>query len=267
MRLLWFINVFWISLNVCPAFSAIQSVIDDEQQDESESDHNAVDTEPLSFESQSRLSRLKSASNDADDDDMARLLEEELHVIELTARNFAKTMWSARRGTIWLIEFYSPRCFHCVEFTATYSEIARTYHATTSKPSIKVARINGELERALASRFGVHAYPSFYIVDGFSVYPFEQVRLKRTLMEFAEGGYKKTDAIPFYGSPMGPLGLLQGLLILVGVWIHDLFVWTQKFFGLSTLMVGMIFFGSLFIGCFIFIVLLALICPPKYKQD
>ena len=37
------------------------------------------------------------------------------------------------------------------------------------------------------------AYPSFYIVDGWSVYKFEDNRSEANLMVFARGGYKKQE--------------------------------------------------------------------------
>lgn len=202
--------------------------------------------------------------------------EKELEVIQLTSRNFSRTLSSASRDTVWLIEFYSPHCGHCVDFAPTYSDIARIYHSddqdsstttTKKKKNIKVAKVNGDVERALTSRFGIFAYPSFFLVDGFSAYEFDQPRMRKMLMAFAEGGYKEKDPIPFYSSPMGPMGLLQGLLIFCGLLLHDLFQWTQSTFGLSPLLVGMILFGSIFLGCFFFIVFLALIIPPKVKRD
>lgn len=192
--------------------------------------------------------------------------EKELEVVQLTSRNFSRTLSSTSRDTVWLIEFYSPNCGHCLEFAPTYNDIARIYHSDDKK-KIKVAKVNGDVERALTSRFGIYAYPSFFLVDGFSVYQYEQPRMRKMLMAFAEGGYRETDAIPFYASPMGPMGLLQGLLIFCGLLLHDIFQWTQSTFGLSPLLVGMMLFGSIFLGCFFSIVFLALVIPPKVKRD
>lgn len=191
-------------------------------------------------------------------------------VVVLTSRNFSQhiAMQFGRSNTIWLLEFYSPNCIHCVEFAQQYSEIARYYHASPNRrPRIRVAKVNGEQERALASRFGIFAFPSFFIIDGWSVYRFEEARSKKRLMEFVEGGYKKTTSIPFYSSPMGPLGQFQGGLLSFGHVAVDLFEWAQLSFGLSPLFVGMIFFGSMFMGCFFLIVMMALIIPERPKRD
>jgi len=193
--------------------------------------------------------------------------EQDLEVITLTSRNFGRTLSSASRDTIWLVEFYSPHCGHCVEFAPTYSDLARIYHGDDTK-KIKLAKVNGDVERALTSRFGIYAYPSFFLIDGFTVYKYEQPRMRKMLMEFVEGGYKKTaDPIPFYSSPMGPMGLMQGLLIFCGLLLHDLFQWTQTTFGLSPVLVGMMLFGSIFLGCFFLIVFLALVVPARQKRD
>jgi hypothetical protein len=49
------------------------------------------------------------------------------------------------------------------------------------------------VEKALRARFGVHGFPMFYLVDGWSVYQFENLRSEANLMDFARGGYKKQD--------------------------------------------------------------------------
>ena len=208
--------------------------------------------------------------------------ETTLDVINLNSRNFGRHL--SDRNVVWLIEFYSPHCSHCVEFAASYADIARHYHSRSSSSSssssssnrgttqrskqrrIKVAKVNGEIERALVSRFSISAYPCFFVVDGFRVYKYEGLRLKKNIMAFVEGGYKKESAISFVESPMGPLGIFQGSLLSMGHLFLDIFQWSQVTFGLSPLIVGMILFGIMFLGCFFFIVSLALIIPEKPKR-
>jgi thiol-disulfide isomerase/thioredoxin len=209
-----------------------------------------------------------------------------LDVIQLTSQNFGKHISD---GGIWLIEFYSPHCIHCVEFAPSYEDIARHYHgqrpppppqkqlpSTTSKTQkkskkkrrdVKVGKINGEIERALVSRFAIHSYPCFFLIDGWNVYKFDESRQKKTLIAFTDGGYKKYQSISFYASPMGPLGIFQGTLMSTGHIFYDVFQWSQETFGLSALLVGMILFGIMFLGSFFLIVSLALIIPDKPKRD
>jgi thiol-disulfide isomerase/thioredoxin len=185
-------------------------------------------------------------------------------VITLTARNFASKVGD---GNKWLVEFQSPHCGHCEAFAPTYAAIADIYHASPSH-KIKVAKIDGNTETALSSRFGVYGYPSFYLVDGWSVYIFDDARNKHKLMEFAEGGYRKQDPIPIYSSPMGPIGLAQGLFISSGIVAGDFFMGVQKKIGLSPVMAGVAIFGAVFYGCFFAIVALSLLVSPmKRKRD
>jgi thiol-disulfide isomerase/thioredoxin len=186
-------------------------------------------------------------------------------VIPLTARTFASSVGD---GNLWLIEFHSPGCGHCEAFAPSYSAIADAYHASPNKHKIKIAKVDGSAETALSSRFGVYGYPSFYLVDGWSVYIYDDARTKKKLMEFVEGGYKKQDPIPIYSSPMGPVGVFQGLLISSGIVAGDFFEGIQKRFGLSPVLAGVAMFGAVFYGCFFAIVALALcVKPTKRKRD
>jgi thiol-disulfide isomerase/thioredoxin len=189
----------------------------------------------------------------------------DLEVIQLDSRNFGKHLSD---GNVWLIEFYSPSCGHCVEFAPAYAEIARHYHAPENKSKkVRVGKINGQVERALVSRFNLYAYPSLFVVSGWSVYEFQEHRTKQHIMDFVETGHKRAEVISMFNSPMGPMGLLQGILISSGHAVSDVFFWAQKAFGLSQMMVGMLLFGACFFGMFIFIVFLAVTIPPRVKRD
>ena len=130
--------------------------------------------------------------------------------------------------------------------------------------------MDGEEERALAARFHVHSYPSFYVIDGWTVYQFENHRSRTALMKYVEGGYKDDgEVLPFYSSPLGPVGMSQGMLLSAGFAASDVFLWLQESFGFSPIFAGMILFGGAFVGCFIVIVVLAiaLTASPREKQD
>lgn len=83
-------------------------------------------------------------------------------------------------------------CRYCQNFASSYSNIAATFHSSPSE-GIRVAKVNSHAEVALSSRFGVPGYPSFYVVDGWSVYEFEGQRSEAKLIDFARGGYKQQD--------------------------------------------------------------------------
>jgi thiol-disulfide isomerase/thioredoxin len=190
-------------------------------------------------------------------------------VIDLTAKNFASLV-SGRR-TVWLVEFYSTRCSHCVEFAPTYKDIAKYYHEEQPSLHIKVAKVNGEVEKALVSRFGVEAYPTFFVIHGWSVYEFQHSRSKANLMKYVEGEYKTDGShISYYMSPMGPVGMVQGTVIATGYAVGDLLTWMQTKWGISPVISAMVLFGSIFIGIFVTIVAMAIVIPSpnaRPKQD
>jgi thiol-disulfide isomerase/thioredoxin len=215
----------------------------------------------------------KSSTKSTDSKTSPAFDETQLEPVQLNSRNFGQHISD---GNIWLIEFYSPHCSHCVEFASSYADIARYYHSQsirdsskkkTRKPRfIQVGKVNGEVERALVSRFSINAYPCFFLIDGFRVYKYDGLRLKKNLMAYVEGGYKKDATVPFIESPMGPLGIFQGTLMSTGHVFLDIFQWSQDTLGLSPLLVGMILFGVMFMGCFFIIVSLAMIIPEKPKR-
>ena len=110
-------------------------------------------------------------------------------VIDLTSKTFGTTIGMGD-GNVWLIEFYTPTCSHCVTFAQTYQNIAATFHSSPEE-KIRVARVDCSVEKALMTRFGIEGFPSFYLVSGWDVYKFEGSRDVSTLIDFARGGYKK----------------------------------------------------------------------------
>ena len=112
----------------------------------------------------------------------------DIDVIDLTSKNFGSKVGFG--DDVWLIEFYTPTCSHCVNFAPTYKKIGRTLHAAP-EDKIHVARVDCSEEKALMTRFGIEAFPSFYVVKGWEVYEFVGARSESTLVDFAQGGYKK----------------------------------------------------------------------------
>lgn len=164
------------------------------------------------------------------------------------------------------VEIYAPWCHHCSAFASEYAEIAAHFHESPEK-KVSIGKIDGESERALASRFGVKAYPSFYLINGLTVYMYDGTRSYKKIIQFVEGGYKKESSISFFSSPMGPVGILQGMFLATGYGAFDAVEWLQRVFGFSAFFAGMILFGSCFIGIFISIVVIAVILTPKEKRD
>ena len=110
--------------------------------------------------------------------------------------------------SVWIVSFHSirfdsirfsffcgknktKRCRHCQTFAETYANIALSFHSSPNE-KIRVGRVDCNVERTLMSRFGVRSFPVFYLVDGWSVYEFDNTRRSEVnLMDYARGGYKK----------------------------------------------------------------------------
>jgi protein disulfide-isomerase-like protein len=147
-------------------------------------------------------------------------------VIELTFKNFDA---SIKDGSKWLVEFHAPWCSHCRNFAQDYELVAQTLHADDDV-NVKVAKVDGDAERAIKSRFGITHFPSFFLIDGWSVYEFDGTRSKSNLIQWAKGDYKtKQDPLPLVSSPFGPMGLVQGwltqaaahLMTMYDYWINE----------------------------------------------
>ena len=82
------------------------------------------------------------------------------------------------------------RCSHCMSFAPTYSEIARHFHSNP-KLGVKVGKIDTTVQKALGQRFDLHAYPSFFLISGSSVYEYDDTRSKASFIKFATTGYKQ----------------------------------------------------------------------------
>ncbi|CAJ1919533.1 unnamed protein product [Cylindrotheca closterium] len=156
--------------------------------------------------------------------------------IQLTSRDFSKYTGD---GNVWLIEFYTPWCTHCQEFSKPYANIASAFHSSPEE-KIRVGKVDCSEEKSLMNRFHVTGFPTLFVVDGYSVYEFNGKRSEANLMNFVRGGYKKEEAIPFIVSPMGPMGQLQQLLVHLGHMFVDTFRWVQSLSGMSPIMTGMI---------------------------
>lgn len=98
-------------------------------------------------------------------------------------------------GNVWLIEFFAPWCSHCQAFANSYETVAHKVHSNPSSKTKqgRVAKIDGHEERATASRFNIVGYPSFFVVDGWSVYEYKGSRTVDALVNYVQGGYKKDD--------------------------------------------------------------------------
>lgn len=187
-------------------------------------------------------------------------------VITLTSRNFDS---SIKDGSVWLIEFHSPWCGHCKRFAQTYSEVAEYIHKQNKdgQRKVMVAKIDGSKEKALTSRFSVKGYPSFFLLDGWDVYEFNQARSKKAMIEFATNKGKGKESVSFFMGPFGPFGQLRALMMNTGTTTLDVYDHIVENYFLSPTLVAVLMAGvGVFFGT-IFVIIVGLFMLPKPKAD
>ena len=135
------------------------------------------------------------------------------------------------------------RCGHCVRFAPTYEQVAAQLHAKSAEAGAKrkvsakgVAKVDGAAERALSSCFGVHGFPTFYLIDGWTVREFDGDRSLDNLVNFSLKDYEETEPIPFLFGPFGPMGQTRSLLMRSGTWAIGLYENPTKERGMKPLM-------------------------------
>ena len=166
-------------------------------------------------------------------------------------------------------------CGHCKRFAATYEKVAETLHAQShadvmkdpNARTIKVAKVDGSADRALASRFNIRGYPTFFLVDGWNVYEFEGDRTLEDLVDFATEDYVDYDPIPFVNSPFGPMGQLRALFIWAGTAAASSFEWMVNEMGFSEVVAAMVMMGAAIVVGLFLIIFIGLMSVAKPKMD
>lgn len=103
-----------------------------------------------------------------------------------------------------------------------------------------MGKVDCTTERGLAARFAVTGFPSIFMVaaDG-SVTRYDGARSVEALTRFARGGWRDSEQLGYWASPMGPLGRTKGFIIssLYGVKrVHSAIV---KGYGVSPLLAAL----------------------------
>ena len=81
--------------------------------------------------------------------------------------------------TLFLVYYYLARCIHCQRLEPTLEAAAKILHSShtdSSERKVKVGKIDGATERALASRFNIRGFPSIFLIDGWDVREYEGPR-------------------------------------------------------------------------------------------
>lgn len=133
--------------------------------------------------------------------------------------------------------------------------------------NVKVGKVDGSEEKALSSRFSVRGYPSFYLIDGWTVRQYEDQRSVEALVKFATEDYKEVEPIPFINSPFGPMGQLRSLLMSIGSKILDAYEYLVEKKSFSPA-IASIFLGGIGVTVgVIMIISIGLLLEPKPKVD
>ncbi len=160
------------------------------------------------------------------------------------------------------------RCSHCTRFAPSYEAVAQQLHsAKNKKHKVKVAKVDGANERALASRFSVKGYPTFFLVNGWSVREYVGHRSQENLIKFATEAYEEVEEMPFLFGPFGPMGQLRSFLMRSGTWVVGLYENLTEERGLKPLIaMTVLCFGGMVVGLTM-IVVLGVVMMSKMKQD
>jgi hypothetical protein len=131
-----------------------------------------------------------------------------------------------------------------MDFEGTY----RLVEKTLSPLRITVGRCDSAANSALAARFQIYQIPSIFVIRGSSVWWFDGTLSHDKIVEFVKTGYRNKPAMPFWESPMGPLGMFKGFLIDFGMQLFNLPGTIRAYLGisvaLSLILVGLIVGGT-----------------------
>ncbi|CAN0435118.1 unnamed protein product, partial [Pylaiella littoralis] len=102
----------------------------------------------------------------------------------------------------WFIEFYAPWCGHCRKLEPAWTELAEKLGG-----EVNVGKVDVTANKGLGKRFGIKGFPTLLFFSHGSQYKFAGPRKLENLLEYAKGGFKKTDSATVAEPPSLALGL------------------------------------------------------------
>jgi protein disulfide-isomerase-like protein len=103
-------------------------------------------------------------------------------VIALTRSNFDEQTLSGS----WMIAFYAPWCGHCKRLEPIWTQFAT---AAAVQGDVKVGKVDCTVEKELASRFNIKAFPTIKLLYNGKLYDYKKGRTVEDFSAFAKGGY------------------------------------------------------------------------------
>jgi thiol-disulfide isomerase/thioredoxin len=163
-----------------------------------------------------------------------------------------------------LLTFYSLGCYHCAQFAPVLEKVTPILR----KKQISVGKIDVTTNQALTSWFKINAIPSVFLVVAGSVYKYEgPYDSSESVLDFALKGYRNSQALGFWDSPLGPYGTLKGCLIRTGGVIASLPALIADRFGVSNFTAYMIFILMIIISVLLALVSAVVIAIKWEKRD
>jgi len=105
--------------------------------------------------------------------------QEEDGVLVLNKDNFDSAL---KEFEIMMIEFYAPWCGHCKRLAPEYSRTARTLKDNGSK--VKLAKVDATVEKELAERFKIEAYPTLIWYENGEFTDYDGGRTEREIIDW-----------------------------------------------------------------------------------
>eukprot|EP00553_Chaetoceros_curvisetus_P009139 CAMPEP_0204614760 /NCGR_PEP_ID=MMETSP0717-20131115/2409_1 /ASSEMBLY_ACC=CAM_ASM_000666 /TAXON_ID=230516 /ORGANISM="Chaetoceros curvisetus" /LENGTH=133 /DNA_ID=CAMNT_0051627513 /DNA_START=417 /DNA_END=818 /DNA_ORIENTATION=- len=132
-----------------------------------------------------------------------------------------------------------------------------------------VGKIDGSTERSLSLRFGISAFPSFFLIDGWQIYeyPSDKIRSKDSMIRFAKQQDKSLEPISFIVSPFGPFGLIRWLVMNTGTMLLDAYDYLVNTKSISPTLAAMLMASAGVIVGTTVILVVGLMLLPKPKID
>jgi thiol-disulfide isomerase/thioredoxin len=163
-------------------------------------------------------------------------------------------------------DFDSGRCTACKGFERTYHLIGKSLQ----QDGYSIGKVNIDESQALVSRFNVRYLPTLYLIRNEQVYLYDGANTFEGVVNFATQGYKDTEPIPYFSSPLGPVGSIKGLLTRLGIALVNIQPFLMKELGVSqfvSYVLTAFFFGGLVVTLVSIGVYLQVILSGHVKRD